>query len=176
MIFIGIGSNLSSSYGNRIKNINLAISFIQNNGIKLVKKSSFYETFSQPNKNDPKFINVVISVETNLLPLDLLKIFISIEKKLGRERDKRNSPRTCDIDIIDYKKKVQYFKNEELELILPHKRMHDRNFVLFPLKEIASNWTHPETKKNIDFLINKVKFQNNQITKLSDNDINEYVK
>ena len=54
--------------------------------------------------------------------------------------------------------------------------MHDRNFVLFPLKEIASNWTHPETKKNIDFLINKVKFQNNQITKLSDNDINEYVK
>ena len=95
---------------------------------------------------------------------------------VGRERDKRNSPRTCDIDIIDYKKKVKYFKNEELELILPHKRMHDRNFVLFPLKEIASNWTHPETKKNIDFLINKVKFQNNQITKLSDNDINEYVK
>ena len=64
MIFLGIGSNLSSSFGDRFKNIDLAISFLEEKKIKLFKKSSFYETFSYPNKNDPKFINIVISVET----------------------------------------------------------------------------------------------------------------
>ena len=53
MIYIGIGSNLTSSFGNRFKNIELAISFLQEKKIKLIKKSSFYETFSYPNKKDP---------------------------------------------------------------------------------------------------------------------------
>ena len=60
MIYIGIGSNLASSFGDRFKNIELAISLIQKKKIKLIKKSSFYETFSYPNEKDPKFINIVI--------------------------------------------------------------------------------------------------------------------
>ena len=83
MIFIGIGSNLPSEFGDRFKNINLAISFLQEKGIKLLKKSSFYESFSQPNKNDPKFLNVIISVETSLSPVELMLFLISIEEKLG---------------------------------------------------------------------------------------------
>ncbi len=79
MIYIGIGSNLTSSFGNRFKNIELAISFLQEEKIKLIKKSSFYETFSYPNKKDPKFINIVISVESNLSPDDLMSILIRIE-------------------------------------------------------------------------------------------------
>ena len=92
MIFIGIGSNLPSSFGNKFKNIDLAISFLQEKGVKLLKKSSFYETFSQPNKNNPKFLNVVILVETNLSPVDLMLFLISIEKKLGRKRGKKKRP------------------------------------------------------------------------------------
>ena len=153
MIYIGIGSNLPSSFGNRFKNINLAISFLQEKKIKLIKKSSFYETFSYPNKKDPKFINTVVSVESNLSPNDLMSTLIGIEEKLERKRKKKNDPRTCDLDIIDYKEKVMNFKFSNLELTLPHKELINRNFVLYPLREISPNWTHPVTKKNIDLLI-----------------------
>ena len=176
MIFIGIGSNLPSAFGNRFPNIDLAISLLEKKGVKLVKKSSFYETFSQPNKNDPKFVNVVISTDSNLSPIDLMIFLISIEKKLGRNRKMKNEPRTCDMDIIDFNRLVKNFKIDNFELILPHKRLINRNFVLHPLKEICSNWTHPKTKKNIDILINNLKEANNEITKLSQNDINSHVK
>ena len=66
MIYLGIGSNLNSTFGNRFKNIELAINFLKENKIKILKKSSFYETQSYPNKKEPKFINVVISIDTNL--------------------------------------------------------------------------------------------------------------
>ena len=176
MIFIGIGSNLSSRYGNRFQNIDLSISFLQEIGVKLIKKSSFYETFSQPNINDPKFINVVLSVQTNLPPPELMLSLISIEEKLGRKRMKKNDPRTCDIDIIDFNGIVKNFKTNSFELILPHERLINRNFVLHPLKEICSNWSHPITKKNINILINNLNETNNQITKLSQNDISNYVE
>jgi len=176
MIYIGIGSNLTSSFGNRFKNIELAISFLQDKKIRLIKKSSFYETFSYPNKKDPKFINIVISVESNLSPEDLISALIVIEEKLERKRKKKNDPRTCDLDIIDYKRKVMNFKFSNLELTLPHKELSNRNFVLYPLKEISPNWIHPVTKKNIDLLIKNLKSSNNEITKLSQDDISGHVK
>ena len=82
MIYLGIGSNLSSSFGNRFENINSAIFYLQEKQINLVKKSSFYETFSYPNREDPKFINVVIEVKTSLSPQNLMKELILIEHKL----------------------------------------------------------------------------------------------
>ncbi len=176
MIFIGIGSNLPSEFGDRFKNINLAMSFLQEKGIKLLKKSSFYESFSQPNKNDPKFLNVIISVETSLSPVELMLFLISIEEKLGRKRGKKNDPRTCDLDIIDFNGMVKNLKIGNLELILPHKGLIDRNFVLYPLREVSLNWIHPKTKKNISDLIKDLKTPNNEITKLSENDINDHVK
>ena len=166
MIFLGIGSNLSSSFGDRFRNISLAISFLKENKINLIKQSSFYETFSYPDKNNPKFINIVISVESILTPKDLMSALISVEEKLERKRAKKNDPRTCDIDIIDYKRKVTNYKLGSFELTLPHKDMAERNFVLHPLKEICTDWTHPVTKKNIDVLIKNLKTPNNEITKL----------
>ena len=166
MIFLGIGSNLSSSFGDRFKNIDLSINFLLQNKINLLKKSSFYETYSYPNREDPKFINEVVSVDTNLSPIDLMKVLISIEEKLERKRNKKNDPRTCDLDIIDYKKQVINFKIDNYELNIPHKRMCLRNFVLYPLREISPNWVHPITKKNIKLLIDDLKNYNNEITKL----------
>ena len=176
MIFIGIGSNLPSSFGNRFKNIELAMSFLKNKGIKIIKKSSFYETFSQPNKSDPKFINIAISVETEMQPVDLMRTLITIEEKLGRKREKKNDPRTCDLDIIDYNGLVKNYRINDFVLDLPHKRLTSRNFVLYPLKEICSDWTHPQTKKGINILINNIKSDNNQITKLLESDINNYAE
>ena len=160
MIFLGIGSNLSSSFGNRFVNINLAMSYLEKYGIQVIKKSSFYETLSRPNKKNPKFINIVISVKTNLPPVDLMPVLILIEKKLERKRNKKNDPRTCDIDIIDYNKQVFNFQYKNLDITLPHKKLTSRNFVLFPLKEIFPEWKHPKTKEIIDVLIQKLSEEN----------------
>ena len=160
MIFLGIGSNLSSSFGNRFANINLAMSYLEKYEIQVIKKSSFYETLSHPYKKNPKFINIVISVKTNLPPVDLMPVLILIEKKLERKRNKKNDPRTCDIDIIDYNKQVLNFEYKNLDITLPHIELTSRNFVLFPLKEIFPEWKHPKTKEIIGSLIQKLSEEN----------------
>ena len=86
--------------------------------------------------------------------LELLKICNLIELKLGRIRKKKNAPRTCDIDIIDYNKKI--IKKKNSKLILPHPRMNKRNFVLLPLYEVDKSWKHPKSMTNIVNLINSL--------------------
>ena len=160
MIILSLGSNLSSKFGDRLDNLSLAMSFLEGYGILIDKKSSFYETYSYPDKTKPKYINTVISIKTNLLPVDLMSVLIHIEEKLERKRGKKNDPRTCDIDIIDYNGEIISFNYKNLELVIPHKNLESRNFVLFPLKEIYPNWKHPKTKEIIDDFIHKLSEEN----------------
>ena len=146
-VFLAIGSNL----GDRFRNIELAKMMLSDNRIKIMKSSSFYETLSWPNIKNPKFLNVVLEIETNLRPLSLLDLCKKIEKSLGRKKSKKNSPRVCDIDILDYDK-----RNENNGINLPHPRLHQRNFVLIPLFEISKKWTHPKSKDHIKTLILKL--------------------
>ena len=146
-VFLAIGSNL----GDRFRNIELAKMMLSDNRIKIMKSSSFYETLSWPNIKNPKFLNVVLEIETNLRPLSLLDLCKKIEKSLGRKKSKKNSPRVCDIDILDYGK-----RNENNGINLPHPRLHQRNFVLIPLFEINKKWTHPKFKDHIKTLILKL--------------------
>ena len=156
MIVLSLGSNLDSKFGNRIDNLKLSISYIKKNGILIYKKSSFYETPSYPDKSQPKFINMTILIKTDLSPINLMSMLISIEEKLDRQRGKKNDPRTCDIDIIDYNGQVCEFNFKNLQLVIPHKNLSLRNFVLFPLQEILPNWKHPKTKENVNTLIQKL--------------------
>ncbi len=156
MIILGLGSNLSSSFGDRFKNIEIAISYLDKYEIKVIKKSSFYETPSYPNKSNPKFINIIIEVKTDLNPTDLASVLIFIEEILQRKRCEKNDPRTCDIDIIDYNNQIINFKYKNLDFIVPHSKLIYRNFVLFPLQEILPEWKHPKTKDNIGFLIERL--------------------
>ena len=168
MIILGLGSNLSSSFGDRFNNINLAMAYLVSYDIKILKKSSFYETLSYPNQKNPKFINIVILVKTHLSPVDLMSVLIFIEEKLERKRAKKNDPRTCDIDIIDYNSQIVDFKYKNLNLTLPHEKLSNRNFVLIPLHEILPGWCHPETKDSIDELINKLSNEDkNSILKIN---------
>ena len=148
--YLAIGSNL----GNKVKNIERAKFEIQDNKIKIIKSSGNFESQSWPNPSNPKFINIVIEIKTNLPPLELLKICNFIEKKLGRKRSVKNAPRSCDIDIIDYKQKILNLENNNL--ILPHPRMSERNFVILPLFEINKSWKHPKSRKNIVNLVNSL--------------------
>ena len=156
MIILGLGSNLSSTFGNRFKNIDLALNYLEKFSVKILKISSYYETPSYPNKKEPKFINIVIKISTDLSPQKLAKIIIKIESLLERKRNKKNDPRTCDIDIIDFDNQNLNFKFEEFEFLVPHAKLSYRNFVLFPLKEIMPDWIHPITKESINQLIEKL--------------------
>ena len=156
MIFVGIGSNLNSSFGDRFKNINFALSFLESYQINIIKKSNFYETPSYPNNKDPKFINIVASISTNLPPVDLVSVLLFIEEKLERKRNFKNEPRTCDIDLLDYNGQVIDFNYNNLDFTVPHKELSQRNFVLIPLREISPNWKHPKTNESIDLLIDKL--------------------
>ena len=170
MIFLGLGSNLPSKYGDRFANINLAIACLDGYGIKVIKKSSFYETPSYPNKENPKFINAIILVETTLPPVDLMSVLIFIEKKLERKRGKKNDPRTCDIDIIDYNSQILNLRYNNLELTVPHKELTSRNFILFPLQEISPTWKHPKTKEIVSVLLQKLSEEDkNSILKIDEN-------
>ena len=143
-IYLGIGSNL----GRKKNNIEKAKFELTKRNIEILQSSSFYESLSWPNQNNPKFLNIILRVSTILTPLELMKKCKEIEIALGRKKRPKNSPRECDIDIIDFNKEVI---NEKI--ILPHPRMYMRNFVLLPLFEINKNWTHPKTKHHIKRLI-----------------------
>tara|TARA_B100001142_G_scaffold108685_1_gene110640 strand:+ start:694 stop:1191 length:498 start_codon:yes stop_codon:yes gene_type:complete len=143
-IYLGVGSNL----GNKRKYIEQAKLRLLQNNIKIKKTSSFYESLSWPNPDNPKFLNIVLEVVTDLSPIKLLNVCKKIEVSLGRKKRSKNAPRECDIDLLDYNgKKID--KN----IILPHPRMHIRNFVLLPLYELNKAWIHPDLKLPIKKLI-----------------------
>ena len=148
--YLAIGSNL----GNKISNIEITKFELEKYKIKILKSSSNYLSESWPDASKPNYVNIIIKIKTSLAPLELLKTCNFIELKLGRIRLKKNSPRTCDIDIIDYDKKI--LKKKDNKLILPHPRMNRRNFVLLPLFEIDKTWKHPKSKINIVNLINSL--------------------
>ena len=156
MVILGLGSNLESSFGDRIKNIDLAITSLNNLGVSIIKKSSYYETPSYPKSINPKFINVIVLATFNSNPKKLASLIIEIENKLERKRSVKNAPRTCDIDIIDFNSKVLRFEYNKLTFAVPHERLSVRNFVLFPLKEILPNWKHPISNKAVTELIEKL--------------------
>ena len=151
--FLSLGSNLESKFGDRKQNLEIAKSYLLENKIKIINKSNYYESFAQPNEKDPKFINCVIKIETDLKAEKLMELLLDIEKKLGRARLKKNEPRVCDIDIIDYNGECFEIGN----LKIPHKESQFRNFVLIPLNEINPEWIHPENKINIQLLLKKLK-------------------
>ena len=119
-VFLGIGSNI----GNRVNNINSAC-YLLNNFCSINKVSSFYETNSWPNENYPKYLNIILKCKTDLDPFSLIKKLKDIEKTWQKKKYK-NFPRTCDIDIIDFK--GLKFKKENIEV--PHPRLLKRNFCI----------------------------------------------
>ena len=158
MIHLNIGSNLNSKYGSKFKNISIAINLLVEAKLEIKKISNFYETPSYPNKKLPKFANIGLLAKYDFSHRKLISEISLIEKKIGRIKSKKNDPRVCDIDIIDFNGLIK--RNKLLKL--PHPRSHTRNFVLYPIKEIDPKWIHPISKKNVDFLINELS-QNSRI-------------
>ena len=129
--YIGVGSNL----GDRRMNIETAIqSLKQAEGIKVNRASQIYETEPVGGPPQPRYLNGAIEIETDLDPKQLLVAIQSIENSLGRERIVKNGPRTIDLDILMYGD----MKIDEPDLKVPHPKMHEREYVLKPLKDLMS--------------------------------------
>ncbi len=131
VVFLGLGSNV----GNRKANLYAALACLKQHQILLDQMSSIIETDPIGGPVQPKFLNAVAKVRTDLPPEELLKTLLSIEQKLGRIRNEKNGPRTIDIDILLYDNVVIATPS----LTIPHPRMRERNFVMGPLMELDPN-------------------------------------
>jgi 2-amino-4-hydroxy-6-hydroxymethyldihydropteridine diphosphokinase len=146
--YISIGSNL----GNRQKNCLRAIEFLEKRGIIVKKKSSMYETKPWGVKDQPQFINMALEVETELEPHELLRTLKDVEKEVGRGATFKWGPRIIDLDILLFN---DLFLRED-NLQIPHPLMHERDFVLKPLCEIAPERIHPLLKVSICDLLQEL--------------------
>jgi 2-amino-4-hydroxy-6-hydroxymethyldihydropteridine diphosphokinase len=148
-VYIGIGSNL----GDRHRNCIRAIELLSQNGLPPAKQSSMQETEPWGVTEQPGFINMAVEVLTDLEPVTLLKVLKKIEKDMGRQDTIKWGPRIIDLDILLYDDII--FKTDSL--IIPHPLMHQREFVLRPLSEIAKDFIHPVLKKSIGDLLKEKK-------------------
>ena len=127
--YLGVGSNL----GKRSRNIKKALDYlVKTKDIKLEKVSRIYETQSQGGPPQGKFLNAAVKIKASLSPQTLLKALKKIEKDVGRKKTVRFGPREIDLDILLYADRTIKQKN----LVVPHPRMFERDFVLMPLREI----------------------------------------
>jgi 2-amino-4-hydroxy-6-hydroxymethyldihydropteridine diphosphokinase len=137
---IALGSNLESRFGDREANLREAVRRIESLG-EVRAVSSFYDTEPVGYREQPRFLNGAMLLETELGPQELMRRLLGVERAMGREREGAvaKGPRVIDLDLLLYGDWVLWAE----DLILPHPRMEERRFVLEPLAEIAPDWVHP---------------------------------
>ena len=144
--FLCLGGNM----GDRLANLSRTKELISEERLIILDQSNIYETGAWGAENSPDYFNQCIKISTELDAQSLMKLLLDIEQRSGRVRtENKNESRTVDIDIL-------LFNNEVIDsslLIVPHPRMHLRQFVLKPLNEIAENIIHPVLNKSVNCLL-----------------------
>lgn len=139
--YIALGSNL----GDKEKNLRRALLLLTQQGVEVVRVSSFLSTEPYGVTDQPQFLNAVACVRTSLTPLALLDVLLATELAMGRVRLRHWGERNIDLDLLLYEDVVLDTKR----LRLPHPDMQNRDFVLLPLAEIAPELKHPTLQKTI---------------------------
>ena len=139
--YIALGSNL----GDKEKNLRRALLLLTQQGVEVVRVSSFLSTEPYGVTDQPQFLNAVACVRTSLAPLALLDVLLATELAMGRVRLRHWGERNIDLDLLLYEDVVLDLPR----LRLPHPDMQNRDFVLLPLAEIAPELKHPTLQKTI---------------------------
>ncbi len=152
LILIGLGANLPSSYGEPPATLRAALDRLTKAGVKIIRRSQFWRSAPVPISDQPWYVNAVAAVETDLPPERLLALLHEVEAEFGRVRGVVNAPRLIDLDLLAHGDEIR----GEGAPILPHPRLHQRGFVLFPLSDIAPDWLHPLTGRNLTEMIEEL--------------------
>ncbi len=139
--FVGLGSNL----GDRQAFLAAGLEALERTGLRVRAESSVWESEPVDSDSAEWFLNMVVKIESDLRPLEVLDRLLAIEKDLGRRRGIRNAPRTLDLDLLLLGDHV----SDDGRLLLPHPRMWQRRFVLEPLSEIAPRIQNPGTGRTV---------------------------
>jgi 2-amino-4-hydroxy-6-hydroxymethyldihydropteridine diphosphokinase len=145
LVYLALGSNL----GNREEYLHAGRRGLADRGVDIIRCSSVYSTEPRELLDQPWFLNSVLAGNTDLLPDELLRACLEVEKQNQRIRQTTKGPRTLDIDIIFYGN----FIVRNPSLTIPHPSFSTRRFVLVPLAEIAPDFIDPVTGKTIRELL-----------------------
>ncbi len=149
-ILIGLGANLPSRFGPPRQSLEAALARLEEEGVRIIRRSRFWRTRPLPESAQPWFVNAVAAVETDLSPVALLTLLHRIEADFGRVRAEINAPRVLDLDLLSFGRVVLAGPQPP---ILPHPRLAERAFVLLPVRDIAPGWMHPVTGEGLDAMI-----------------------
>jgi 2-amino-4-hydroxy-6-hydroxymethyldihydropteridine diphosphokinase len=138
-VIVALGGNMAGDYASIESLLEAALARFPQAQLPVVARSSWWRSAAWPDPDDPEYRNGIALVEPREGAGDLLKRLFDIEKTFGRDRLRKNAPRTLDLDLIAYGRQVI----EAPGLVLPHPRAHERLFVMGPLAEIAPDWRHP---------------------------------
>ena len=156
MILVAVGANLPAPDGvGPRESCARALELLEESGIKIVDRSRWYRSPPWPRSDQPDYINAVIGVDAAGRPAALLERLHAIEARMGRVRGARNAARVIDLDLIAFGRLTRGGDGEagSAALRLPHPRLQDRAFVLFPLRDVAPGWIHPVTGRSVDEMI-----------------------
>ena len=154
--FIALGSSMARGRRSSEDVLTSAVAAMEGRGLSLIAISDLYVTEPVGGGRQPRYLNAVARMSTNLAPATLLRTLKSIERAAGRRLGRHWGPRILDLDIIavgatyaasGHRRRVRG------QLILPHPEMHRRAFVLLPLQELSPRWWHPKLGRSLSQLI-----------------------
>ena len=153
IILIGLGANLPSRYGEPQQTLDAALSRLSEEGVRVLSRSRFWKTQPVPVSDQPWFVNAVASIETELMPPQLLALLHRLEAEFGRVRSVVNAPRLLDLDLLAYGRTILTAPDGPQ---VPHPRLAERAFVLLPIQDVAPGWIHPASGQTLAAMIAKI--------------------
>jgi len=158
LILICVGANLPSPrHGPPRATCGAALATLAEAELSIAQRSQWYKSAPVPVSEQPWFINAVVRVQTTLDPTSLLGLLLKTEESFGRRRGELNAPRILDLDLLAYEEMVTDREQPNSGGMgapdVPHPRMHERPFVLLPLRDVAPCWCHPVSGMGVEELI-----------------------